>query len=115
VPARGERRRRGPGPAWRAHVYLALGLALCAAAFVFELRRALGGNGLSWAYVFEWPLLGAFGVYAWWRLRHPAPARRAEKPLDPAFEGMLQAWQEHQEDLARREDARADPADETAP
>ena len=33
---------------------------ICIPAFVFELDRALGGNTLSWAYVFEWPLLGGY-------------------------------------------------------
>ncbi len=38
------------------HLTLAGGLILCAGAFLFEVKRALGGNELSWAYVFEWPL-----------------------------------------------------------
>ncbi|HEX7444740.1 MAG TPA: hypothetical protein VF320_12670, partial [Acidimicrobiales bacterium] len=49
------------------HVTLAAGLALCAGAFWFEVRRALGGNELSWAYVFEWPLFAAFALYMWWQ------------------------------------------------
>jgi len=46
----------------------------CAAAGVFELTRALGGNELSWVYVFEWPLFGVFAVYMWWRLLHDEDA-----------------------------------------
>ena len=38
---------------------------------MFELGRAEGGNELSWAYVFEWPLLAIFAVYMWWKLLHP--------------------------------------------
>jgi hypothetical protein len=30
----------------------------------------LGGNGLSWAYVFEWPAFAVYAVYMWWRLIH---------------------------------------------
>ena len=33
-------------------------LALC----LWQISRALGGNSLSWAYVFEWPLFAAYAV-----------------------------------------------------
>ena len=39
-------------------------------AFVVEMTRAVNGNGLSWIYVAEWPILGTFGAYLWWRLLH---------------------------------------------
>jgi len=50
-------------------------LALC----IWQITRALGGNTLSWAYVFEWPLFAGYAVYMWWRLVHesavePPPA-----------------------------------------
>ena len=47
---------------------LVLAESLCISAFIFELMRALGGNELSWAYVFEWPLFGAYAVYMWRKL-----------------------------------------------
>jgi hypothetical protein len=31
----------------------------------WQLRRALSGNSLSWAYTFEWPLFAIFAVYFW--------------------------------------------------
>jgi hypothetical protein len=31
----------------------------------WQLRRALAGNGLSWAYTFEWPIFAIFGVVFW--------------------------------------------------
>ena len=31
----------------------------------WQLHRALGGNGLSWAYTFEWPLFAGFAVVFW--------------------------------------------------
>jgi hypothetical protein len=31
----------------------------------WQLHRALGGNGLSWAYTFEWPLFACFAVVFW--------------------------------------------------
>jgi hypothetical protein len=33
----------------------------------WQLHRALSGNGLSWAYTFEWPLFAAFAVVFWAR------------------------------------------------
>jgi hypothetical protein len=33
----------------------------------WQLHRALGGNGLSWAYTFEWPLFAVFAVVFWAR------------------------------------------------
>ena len=43
-------------------------LALC----LWQVDRALGGNTLSWAYVFEWPLFACYAVYMWWRFVHEA-------------------------------------------
>ena len=96
--------------ALRAHLTLLLGLAFCALAFWFELRRALGGNGLSWAYVFEWPLLGAFAVYMWWNIIHPdrekdRKAKREKVPVAPEFNSMLVAWEQRQHDLAAAQEA----------
>ena len=42
--------------------------SICVSAFVIELSRAVGGNALSWAYVFEWPILGGYGLYMWRQL-----------------------------------------------
>jgi len=44
-------------------------LALC----LWQVSRAIDGNTLSWAYVFEWPLFAGYAVYMWWRLVHEAP------------------------------------------
>jgi hypothetical protein len=33
----------------------------------WQLHRALAGNGLSWAYTFEWPLFACFAVVFWAR------------------------------------------------
>ena len=40
--------------------------------------RAVGGNSLSWAYVFEWPLFAGYAIYMWWRFVHEKP----EEPLE---------------------------------
>jgi hypothetical protein len=33
----------------------------------WQFHRALGGNGLSWAYTFEWPLFSGFSLVFWAR------------------------------------------------
>ena len=91
----------------RLHLTLAAGLTLCIAAFWFEVRRALGGNELSWAYVFEWPLFAVFAVYMWWttlhqnRRKHRAAA--APKVVAPEHVEMLKNWQDHQRAMAAAE------------
>jgi hypothetical protein len=89
------------------HLTLAVGLALCTAAFLFEVHRALGGNELSWAYVFEWPLFAVFAVYMWWTTLHQNRRRRqreaAPKVVAPEHVDMLRKWQEHQRALAEAE------------
>ena len=40
---------------WRINLGLAVAELICVTAFIIEVKRALGGNTLSWAYVFEWP------------------------------------------------------------
>jgi len=78
-------------------VTLVVGLLLCGSAFWFELGRAEGGNELSWAYVFEWPLLGMFGIYMWWKILHPGFSikHHSRKPaIAPEYQGMLLAWQD---------------------
>ncbi len=89
---------------------------MCTGAFWFELHRAEGGNELSWAYVFEWPLLAVFVVYMWWKFLHPEGASpdatqgardkggerrvRSMAPQESAqYDAMLAAWQEHQRAL----------------
>lgn len=41
-------------------------LRLC----VWQIDRALSGNELSWAYVFEWPFFAGYALYLWWKLIH---------------------------------------------
>ena len=61
-------------------------LALC----LWQISRALDGNSLSWAYVFEWPLFACYAVYMWWRFVHeaaedtPPPATAGADPGGPA-------------------------------
>jgi hypothetical protein len=49
----------------------------------WQFRRALAGNGLSWAYTFEWPLFAGFAVVFWAKtIRDEFRIRRGEMP-DP--------------------------------
>ncbi|MGC2484668.1 MAG: hypothetical protein WA359_00280 [Acidimicrobiales bacterium] len=61
---------------FRIHLGLFLAELICIPAFVIELFRALGGNELSWAYVFEWPALGVYAIYMWRKML------REERGLD---------------------------------
>lgn len=63
--------------------------AICASAFVIELSRALAGNSLSWAYVFEWPVLGGYAIYMsreLWRGERPGSV----SPVAPDDEALIQ-------------------------
>ena len=106
-PAQGRENTRLTGSdAVKLHLTLAVGLILCTAAFVFEVKRALGGNELSWAYVFEWPLIAIFACYMWWSLLHQRRGRKANpgpKVVSPEHVEMLKAWQKHQRALAAHE------------
>lgn len=62
---------------------------LCGVAVRWQVERALGGNTLSWLYVFEWPAFAAIGIWLWWALltlpdrrgrAHAAPSAPATGP-----------------------------------
>lgn len=112
VPASSTGRLTG-SDALKLHLTLAGGLALCAAAFWFEVRRAVGGNELSWAYVFEWPLFATFAVYLWWQTLHQNRRRQqaalAPKTVAPEHVEMLRRWQAHVRDMAEAEAERGEP------
>ena len=61
----------------------------------WQLHRALAGNGLSWAYTFEWPLFAGFAIVFWvktvrdeFKLRQPAAAGSAGVADAPAGPGL---------------------------
>jgi hypothetical protein len=79
-------------------------MALC----IWQIDRALNGNSLSWAYVFEWPLFAAYAVYMWWRFVHekpeaPAPAGSANGHAPTAAAPVEQAAHEDAELTAYNE------------
>jgi hypothetical protein len=58
--------------AMRLHLVILIVVPAFAALCLWQVSRALGGNSLSWAYVFEWPLFAAYAIYMWWRFIHEA-------------------------------------------
>lgn len=87
----------------RLHAGLAAATVLCTTAFVVEILRALDGNTLSWAYVFEWPILLGYGSYMWWRLvreeRGDTAQRTAPTPADLNDDAALAAWNRYLAEL----------------
>ena len=60
------------------HLTAAVVVPGCIALCWWQVDRALSGNSLSWAYVFEWPIFAGYAVFMWWKLIHePAPGDRS--------------------------------------
>ena len=82
-------------------------MALC----LWQVSRALGGNSLSWAYVFEWPIFAAYAIYMWWRFVHEAAQDEspgdtaAADPGGPTAAGAPNAAPAPETPEERREDA----------
>jgi hypothetical protein len=65
----------------------------------WQLHRALAGNGLSWAYTFEWPLFAGFAVVFWAKTirdefyirtgKVPDPRVAADMPAESALPAGL--------------------------
>ncbi len=73
----------------RIHLALIGAEVLCVSAFLIELDRARSGNTLSWAYVFEWPVLGAYAIYVWRKLLRDVPDD--ERPLSTPSQADVDA------------------------
>lgn len=50
----------------------------------WQYRRAMSGNGLSWAYTFEWPIFAVFGLVFWAKTIYDEfrPAKQRERAYD---------------------------------
>lgn len=64
----------GPGSRWRFliaprwlawHAFTVAAVAGMLWLGLWQFRRAVSGNALSWAYTFEWPIFAAFGIVFW--------------------------------------------------
>ncbi|HEX3794426.1 MAG TPA: hypothetical protein VHV57_07995 [Acidimicrobiales bacterium] len=62
------------------HVVIAIVVPTFAALCFWQIHRALDGNSLSWAYVFEWPFFAGYAVYMWWRFVHEVPPGQTQPP-----------------------------------
>jgi hypothetical protein len=69
------------------HVTLLILLPTFAWLTRWQLSRALGGNTLSWAYTFEWPLFAGYAVYVWWQLIHDQPNAVSRRVHPPSVSG----------------------------
>jgi DNA-binding transcriptional regulator of glucitol operon len=79
-------------PRWLGwHLLALVAFGGCLALGWWQFRRASGGNGLSWAYTFEWPVFAGFVVLVWAHAVRDAlrgvtrerPAPDAPPPLVP--------------------------------
>jgi len=71
----------------------------------WQVHRALAGNELSWAYVFEWPFFAGYAVFVWWKLVHESFLPAEGSPTDG---GPAEARDAEATDRAREEDAELD-------
>jgi hypothetical protein len=84
-------------PGWLAcHALAAVLASGCLALGWWQIRRAAGGNTLSWAYAVEWPVFAGFVVFIWVRevrrvLGHDKPVAAAEARREPARRPVLTA------------------------
>jgi hypothetical protein len=69
------------------HVTLLVLLPAFAWLTYWQLNRALGGNTLSWAYTFEWPLFAGYAVYVWWQLVHDQTSAVSRRVLSASTNG----------------------------
>ncbi|SIR67759.1 DNA-binding transcriptional regulator of glucitol operon [Micromonospora avicenniae] len=76
-------------PAWIARHVATVVLVLAFLALGWwQISRAAGGNTLSWAYAFEWPIFAGFVVFVWWReARHTLRGDEPERPAEPVAAG----------------------------
>lgn len=88
---------------------------ICVTAFGFELSRALSGNTLSWAYVFEWPILGLYAVYMWRKILREDHGEDISPPTGPFPEEVdprLSAYNDYLSRVHGATDHRPKPTDQ---
>jgi hypothetical protein len=94
VPETPDAPRQVSGPVWRFlveprwlgwHAFTVLAIWGMLWLGDWQLHRAMAGNGLSWAYTFEWPLFAGFGIVFWARtVRDEFRLRRGVTPAGDA-------------------------------
>lgn len=106
------RRRSRVRDFWQLDVPLALVLIICTVITVIEVRRATEGVWRAWVYSVEWPMIGLFSIWMWYRFRtegNPVKgmARRWQQRVERyeaesragAEDPELAAWREYQRGL----------------
>lgn len=114
------------------HVPLVLVIALCTYATINQYGRAQEGVERSWAYTFQWPIIGLFAIVVWNRYRKhgnltrwftdryraridsyraEAEAQEAAQREQEMADPDAQAWQDYVADVRRREAERGDVTD----
>ena len=98
---------------WQLDVPGIVVLVGCAVATSVEFTRAGDGVWRAWVYTFEWPLIGLFAIWVWYRYRIRDGIRRTPKPRtrdaqteDDPVDPALSRWQEYQRKI--RENATPD-------
>lgn len=99
---------------WQLDVPLVIVLILCTSITVIEAMRATEGVWRAWIYLFEWPMIGAFAVWIWYRFKHEEGggfvrrwrervARMEAEAEQEAQDPELAAWRTYQRRLRERE------------
>jgi hypothetical protein len=70
------------------HVAVGVVVPGCLALAWWQVTRALSGNTLSWAYVFEWPIFAGYALFMWWKLTHEAASAGAGGTKNTAHGGL---------------------------
>jgi hypothetical protein len=134
-PAPPQRARERWRDVWQLHVPLVVVLTLCAVITVIEARRASEGVWRAWAYMFEWPMIGLFTIWIWWRYRKEGRQSRTVRgvsrsltdgwrsrvaaitaaadvadPPPAVADRQLDDWRNYVDDLHRREPPGQPPA-----
>ncbi len=120
---------------WQLDIPMVFAVILCSVYTVIEVRRVSEGVWRAWAYSFEWPMIGLFCIWIWYRYRKEGSVAKgfaarwqarvarisaaadeessapdtAPKLADPG----LDSWRSHVADLQRRDPPGRSP-DESA-
>lgn len=120
---------------WQLDIPMVLAVIMCSVFTVIEVRRAGEGVGRAWAYAVEWPMIGLFCVWIWYRYRKEGSitkgfsdrwknriaqlnttAAASVAPPDPVLplDPDLAAWQSYVDELQLREPPGRPPGEPAA-
>ena len=73
------------------HLALVLSVPICLYAAWWQVQRALGGNTLSFVYVFEWPAFAGVATWTWWVMLTGAHQERRDSTRGRIGDGPVGA------------------------